>query len=347
MSRLVRKAKSMRGSSAEREVAVFRVATTLLLGVALTGCGTSSDALSNSGPGHVVARVGNATIDRAEVDHWASAIERGKAIGTVLGPTSGTPRERALEFLISSSWITGEARARELSISNTAVERRLQEKIRDAPNGRSEFNEELVSTGQTLADVKLEIKDSLASASLRNAATQHVPAVTDAEVGSYYSHHRQRFYLPDRRLVDLVEHIPGYGQAVALGKQLGPGARFAKRAIRELVRRETPAEAARFPNGQLVHTIFAATPGRVAGPARYNGQWVLAVVRKLIPSAIQPLGVVRGELSKTLAADRRKQSLKRFAATYVRRWTANTSCSPGYVVQQCSEYRGAPARGTR
>ncbi len=320
----------------------MKFATALLLAAGLAGCGTASG--TSGGSSDVVIRVGSTTINRAEVDHWARAISRGNSVGASLGRTSGSPRERALRFLISASWALGEDERQRLSISDAAVERGLQEKIRGAPNGRPELNEELASTGQTLADVKLEVKVTLSVARLRDAVVKHVPAVTGAEVASYYAHHRQRFYLPDRRLVDLVEQIPGYRRAVSLGKRLGPGARFAKRAIRELVHRETPAEAAKLPNGQLVHMIFAATPGRVAGPALYNGQWVLVVVRNLIPAGVQPLAVVRGELSKTLAAERRAQSLKRFAAAYVRRWTASTSCSPGYVVQKCSQYRGVLIR---
>jgi hypothetical protein len=292
----------------------------------------------------VVAHVGNAAIDRAEVDHWASTIGRSNSIATTLGQTSGTPRARALEFLISSRWILGEAEAQSLSISDAAVQRGLMEKIGALPNGRSEFDEELSSTGQTPADVKREVESAMAAARLRGAVARGVKAVTGTEVASYYAHHRQKFYLPDRRVVYLIELLPTYADAVALGKQLGPGPRFIKRAIRELVRRESPAEAERRENGQLVHMIFAATPGQVAGPAKFNGRWVLAMVKKVIPAGIQPLVVVRGELSKTLAVKRRAQALNRFAEAYARKWTASTSCSPGYVVPGCSEHHGALAR---
>jgi hypothetical protein len=288
-------------------------------------------------------RVGGAQIDRAEVEHWARAIARGSSVGTALGKTSGTPRQRALKFLISSHWIIGEAAEQKVPVSSAAVERGLKAKIDAMPAGRSELEEELTSTGQTLADVKLEVKSTLAVARLRDAVAKRVPAVTPGEVASYYAHHRRSFSLPDRRVVDLIEQIPGYARAVALGRRLGPGARFAKRAIRELVRRETPAEAKNRRNGQLVHMIFAATPGRVAGPALFNGEWVLAVVRRLIPAGIQPLVAVRHELSKTLATARRRRALKRFTAAYMRKWSARTSCSTGFTVQKCSQYRGALA----
>ncbi len=317
-------------------VLIAPLGTALLLAVALAGCGSAGGHSSEP-----VARVGNTTIDRAEVDHWASVISRGNSVGMALGQTSGTPRERALKFLISSAWVIGEAEERELSIANAAVERGLQKEIDEAPNGRSEFDEEIASTGQTLADVRLELKLTLAVARLRDAVVKRLPAVTRAEVASYYAHHRRKFYVPDRRLVDLIEQIHGYARAIALGRQLGPGARFAKLAIRELVGRESAAEAAGRMNGQLVHMIFAATSGRVAGPAMFNGGWVLGVVRKLIPAGIQPLSAVRVELSKTLATERKERALKQYTAAFVHKWTGRTSCSRGFVVQSCSEYRGA------
>jgi hypothetical protein len=313
----------------------------LALAGALAGCGSASGTSSGDSPSQVVVRVGDARIDRGEVEHWARAIARGSSVGTALGKGSGTPRERALGFLISSKWIIGELEEEKLSISNAAVERGLKEKIDAAPAGRSEFEEELTSTGQTLADVKLEVKSALAVARLRDAVAKRVPAVTPGEVTSYYDHHRQRFYLPDRRVVYLIEGIHDYGHALALAREVRPGARLTDPWFRELVSR-SPEVADR---GKLAHMIFAATPGRVAGPARFFDDWVLAVVRKLIPAGIQPLAAVRRELSKTLAVARRERTLKRFAAAYVRNWSARTSCSAGYVVQKCSQYRGALRQG--
>jgi hypothetical protein len=342
MSRYERKVRVWRALSHRVRLGTSTLATALLLAAGLTGCGivsgdTVSDSSSNSSE-EVVVRVGDTTINRGEVDHWASAIERGNSVGTALGRTSGTPRERALEFLIPSHWIIGEAESQGLSISEASVERGLREKIRAAPNGRPEFQEELSSTGQTLADVRLEVKSTLAVTSVRDAVAKRVPRVTGAEVASYYTHHRRSFFLPDRRVVYLIEGIHDYAHAVALARQVRPGTRFAMPWFRELVSR-SPEVADR---GKLAHMIFAATPGRVAGPTMFFGHWVLAVVKKLIPAAVQPLAAVRGELSKTLAVERRERALKRFAAAYVRKWTGRTLCSPGYVVRKCSQNQGAP-----
>jgi hypothetical protein len=314
-----------------RPIAAAVLALTLTAGMA--GCG-------NGGSSPVVVRVGAIAIDRATVDHWARAIALGSTVEGVTGRSNSTPREKALEFLVSANWAIGEAAERGLRVSDNALARGLKERVDAAPNGRNEFEEEITATGQTLADVTLEVKDSLALAALRESLSRSVPPVTQAQVADYYTHHLQSFRIPDRRVVDLIEEIPGHAQAVDLGKRLGPGERFRKRAIRELVPRQTPYEDAHRENGRMVQAIFATRLGRVGGPVVYHGRWVLLVVRKLVPGSIRPLGEVGAQISDHLSEERHRRALASFLEAFRREWTAKTSCEPGFVVQKCSEYRG-------
>ncbi len=314
---------------------ILATATALLLAAALTGCGTASVS-SSSSSGELVARVGSTAIDRTEVDHWARAIERSSSVGTALGRISGTSREKALEFLISADWILGEAQEQGLSIPNGAVERGFREKIAATPNGRSEFEEEIAWTGQKLADVKLEVRSALAAAKLRDAVAKRAPVVTAAEVTSYYAHHRRGFYLPEQRVVYLLEDIRDYPHAIALARRIKPSTRLTRPWFREIVS-ETAGSGDR---EQLVHLIYETAPGRVTRPAIFNRRWVLAVVRKLIPAGIQPLALVRGEVSEILAGQHREVVLKRFTEAFARKWRARTSCSPAYLIQKCAQFRG-------
>ncbi|HTA05586.1 MAG TPA: peptidylprolyl isomerase, partial [Solirubrobacteraceae bacterium] len=115
---------------------------------------------------------------------------------------------------------------------------------------------------------------------------------------------------------------------------------FTKRAIRELVPRQSPSEDAHRENGRMVRAIFATPPGRVGGPVTFHSSWVLLVVRKLVPSSIEPLSKVKAEISEQLSEERQRRALASFLEAYRREWTAKTSCKRGFVVQKCSEYRG-------
>lgn len=305
----------------------------LLIAAGISGCAGGS-----SSP--IVVRVGDDSIDRAVVDHWASAIKLGDAVGVALGRSHGTPRAMALSFLISADWLIGEAARRGLEVSVRAIDQALKERVDSTSNGRTEFQEGLSRKGQTIADVKLEIKAMLAAAMLREALSKRFPALTHEDVAAYYSAHRGSFHNPDQRIVDLIEDIPTANAARALGERLGPGARFARRAMRESVLRQTPYDAAHRPNGKLVHAIFRATPGMLAAPVLFNDRWVLLVVRRIVPGSPRPLDDVAEDIARRLLAQRRRMTEPGFLASYRRRWTAKTSCSPGFIVQKCVQYRG-------
>jgi hypothetical protein len=287
-----------------------------------------------------VVQVGSASIAQATVDHWASAIRRGNGVGASLGRSGGTPRERALDFLIASHWLIGQALRDGLLVSGEAVQRGLRERVEAVPDGESEFRRELASTGQTVADVELEIKAKLATEAISESLSKRIPPVTRVEVARYYEHNRSRFRVPDQREVDLIEGIESPRAAAALGRRLGTGARFTRKAIREIVARQTRSEAAHRGNHQLVHAIFATPLGKLGGPVIFNNLWVLLVVRKLIPSTIKPLASVSEKIEQQLLGERHRSFMTRYLAGYRRTWTEQTTCRAGYVVQRCREYRG-------
>ncbi len=309
----------------------------LLLAAGVAGCGGDS-------PSRVAVRVGTVAIEKATVDHWTRAIALGSTVEGVGGRSSSTPRQKALRFLISANWAIGAAAARGLGVSEGAVVHGLNTRIAAFPHGHGEFEEEISATGQTLADVKFEVKAALAAAALREFVTSMVP-VTHRQIVDYYRHHLQSFRIPDKRLVDLIEGIHGYAHALALGRQLGSGSPFAKRATRELVERESHWEDVHGWKGPMVHAIFTTPPGRVGGPVIFHTGLVLLVVRKLVPGSVKPLREVRAEIAERLSEEHNRQALASFSLTYRREWGAKTSCEAGFFVQGCSGYRGRLAPG--
>jgi foldase protein PrsA len=296
---------------------------------------------SGTASGPVAVQVGDVSIHAATVDHWASAIRQGSTVGASLGKAPGTPKERALDFLISAHWLIGEAADQGLAVSDRSVERGLKDRTESAPEGHAQFDEELASSGQTTDDIKLEIKAELAAGLLRELVSSREPQLTSQEeVLDYYHRNIAHFRIPEKRLVDLIESIPSRAAAIALGERLGSSTQFAKRALHESVARQTPSEAARADNADLVHAIFTATPGKVAAPARFNGQWVLIVVRGTVPGRTRGLKEVEVQIERRLLAQRRRELFAEFVKGYTAKWRAKTDCRPGFVVQKCSQYHG-------
>jgi hypothetical protein len=312
-----------------------------LLLAALSGCLAAGCGSGASGP--VAVRVGDASIGASSVSHWTKALVLGKDVGGQVDESHGTARERALGFLISANWLIAEASDHGVRVPDATVARRLHERVEAVPNGMSEFKEEIASLGQTIADVELEIKAETAAAMLRAMVSKRAQPVTHADITDYYARNRGQFRVVELRFTDLIESIPSRVAAIALGRRLGAGRRFAARALHEQVASETPREAAHQGNAGLVRTIFAAVPGRVAGPVKFALGWVLVVVRKVVPSRIKPLAAVKEQITTRLTSNRQRAGLLSFIKTYRSKWTAKTDCSPGFVVQKCSQYHGPVA----
>jgi foldase protein PrsA len=287
----------------------------------------------------VIARVAGRPIHEATVVAWARAIEAGSAAGPAWAPPHAGARERALDYLISAHWLIGEAAQRGLRVSARAMKRSISERIEVAPRGREEFQG---SAGeQTIPELTLEVQAELAAARLRTMVLSSVAPVTHAEVVAYYKRHRAIFHVRQRRQVDLVEGLPSRSAAIALGRHLGTGARFASRAEHELVQSTAPYEAStpEFNTG-LLHAIFAARPGRLSGPVSFNDAWTLLVVRRVEPGEFIPLATIEPWISKRLLDGRRRRALARFAGPYSAKWRSRTSCSVRFVVAKCKQYRG-------
>lgn len=300
---------------------------------ALAACGSSDEST-------VVARVDSRAITKGAVDHWASVIKRGGAFSGSRGePVRDSSKRRALALLISSNALVGEATGRGLAVPSDAVDFAFTE--REEQDGARQLREHLKATGQTVADVKLEISAELALDAMRQDVERRAARITQREVADFYSRNRQLFRAPELRVVDFIETLPSRSAAIALIKQIGAGTRFAEMGFRERVPRPL------IPTGRpdkirLVNAIFSARPGVASSPLRFFHAWTVFVVRKIIPphGLPKPLAEVRDEAAKRLTALRHDKLAAQLDKEYRERWVARTQCHAGYVVPGCAQYRG-------
>jgi hypothetical protein len=296
------------------------------------GCGSSSQ-------GPVVARVGAVSIGKDAVDHWAQAIRKGGLLGGHGEGLRGSPRDRALSFLISSAWLAGEAKREGIAITDGSVERAVAER-RDA-NGDQSFKEGLSATGQTVDDVRLEVRVEIETAALRRNLAHSMAPVAQADVVGFYRSSPQLFRIPEKRIVDLIERLPSPAAAESLVARIGVGERFARMAYHETLTRNANEMSGNYEKALLIRAIFAARRGVLSVPMRLSRDWTVFVVRKIMPALIKPLAAVRREVVSRLTGIRRRRLAIVRDAEYDARWSARTSCRAGYAVQGCAQYRGA------
>jgi foldase protein PrsA len=291
----------------------------------------------------VVAHVGHAAITKATVKRWMSALAGGRIPSDASGRQS--LRAQALDFLISSRWLLGEVAMDGIELTPPEVQRQLEQKRRTSfPGGDAELREFLKASGQSVSDITFEAKAELASARIRKALADREPPITPAQVVGYYSRHRQRFTIPERRDVILTNRKSA-AEAQALRREVQAGRSFAGAARREWIALPPIAYSARRGNdAALPRAIHLARAGVLSGPVLVHGvDYYIFKVMRITPARLQALAQVKGSIRRQLAAERQRRTLVAFVRAWRRRWIARTSCAPGYVVQKCRQFRGVRA----
>jgi hypothetical protein len=285
----------------------------------------------------VVVRVGEQAITKTTVDHWIGVIERGGAFRGFRGaPPRGTPKQRALALLITSSWLTDEAARQGVAVTESVVDEALLGSERED----TKFYERLHATGQTLADVKLEIRAELAAEAIREELARRAARIAPREVAMFYRSNQRLFRSPEERIVDVIEDQPSSSAVSALVSRLGTGPRFTKAAYHKVISRAPDGE--RTPEqARVAAAIFAARPGIVSPPMMLDERWAAFVVRKVLPGNLRSLANVHAEVLQALYVHRQRVIAAAFDREYRRRGVTETRCRSGYVGAGCPQAIGS------
>jgi foldase protein PrsA len=242
-----------------------------------------------------------------------------------------TLRRQALNFLISSQWLIGEAASSGLKVSDSEVRTRLQEEGTRLPYH---------ATG---ADAELEVEAELAAGKLRQALVRSEPKIPQAQIAQYYRQNIRRYEQPERRDIDIVERLHSEAAARGVMQKIVRGASLSKMAIYESI--ERPRNFAEIPPEKRVmrRAIFAAKPGVLIGPTPLNFLYAVFEVTRIQPRVVQPLAGVQGSIEVKLAEAQQRRTLAKFIDEWRARWRTRTDCHRGYVVQKCKQYGGPKA----
>jgi PPIC-type PPIASE domain len=301
----------------------------------------------------VAVRIGDTTISKSTVDHWISVmapehvapdpprynacIARQQSFSPQ-APAAGFEQEcrqqyeglrlRALDLLISSQWLIGEATARGVEPSDQEVASGL------AASGA------LAGAGGT--DASPTMRSKLAAAALREALTKNEAKVSDAEVAAYYRGHIQQFERPEKRFFALFEPLADEQAARTAMRAVAQGRDRAKLAVPESLVYAKAADVVPWKRG-IERAIFAAKPHVLVGPLPLRRIWCFFEVTHVTPRVVKPMAKVHDAIVRQLEEQRQRRTLAGFISRWREKWIAMTDCSPAYVVQKCRQYRGTKA----
>jgi hypothetical protein len=312
----------------------------------------------------VIVSVGRRSITKGELAHWISALALGRMVpdpprytacvayqkALVSSPVAELETEcrreyrmlkqHALDFLISSDWLIGEAADRGSPISEQEIARRLEEKKKSFANGEAEFKESLKAIGHTVADREIEIATELATSKLRHMLADSERRITQAQVVGYYRRNIRRFLVPERRYFSIVENLRSKAIARRLVREVALGKSLASKGLKESLPR-THFAAVTGLKRVIYEAIFKARPNVVADPVKLGSVYLVFEVTRIVPGTLRPLARVQRAIVGKLRRERRRQTLARFITAWKTKWIAKTDCDPAYVVQKCRRYSGS------
>jgi foldase protein PrsA len=342
------------------------------LGAALVaGCG-------NEIPSGAVAKVGDSTITQDEFDKWLQTAVAGQVQGGAAAtpdppeftkcvaakkkapvpegqkkPTDAalkkqceqeyeTIKNEVMQFLIQAEWVTQEADARGVEVSDAAVRKSLEDQKEQAFPTEKAYQEFIKSSGMTEEDILYRVRLNQLQEKLTQNVTEDAAKVTDADIEEYYEKNKRRFAQPERRDLRVVL-TKTEAKAEQARKALNDGQSW-KQVVNEYsIDEASKAQAGLLPavaKGQqdraLDNAVFAAKKGELEGPVKTQFGWYVFEVEKVTAASQQSLEQSKETIRNLLRSERQQKALDDFIKDFREEYKGETECADDFRVAECS-----------
>lgn len=332
------------------------------------------------GEGSTIVHVGSVLIPRSTFVHWAKVLtpklasyepasradcssmraplelEHAKRTVAGLSPAQvyvacvrveqGVVKNTALQQLISDQWVIGEAEELGLGVSDAEVQKRLAHE-EAGYKSKAEFAEDVLVGERTLADAALGLRLSMATERILEYVKRKARMkLNQAAIARYYTENEKSFSIPETRDIRAIRTWTHAAIAKAMA-EVHSGKSIADVATRVSIDRpsnENGGLIAGIVKGQeepgLDEAIFAAKPHVLSGPLHVRNRYWAFEVTKVTPEQKTPFRAIEQKVSKKLSEELLNEEDASFIRAFRKKWLARTSCTPGYVVSRCREWRG-------
>jgi foldase protein PrsA len=325
----------------------------------------------------VVATVDGQAIEHREFDRWMTIAARSDGTGLAPpDPTTGyrkciaakrkaAPRKvsdkqlarlceedyerlrnQVMQLLLSFKWITGEAAAQGIVVTDAEVEQSFADQKRKSFPREADYQKFLRTSGQTQADILARVRLDLLSNKIRDKVVAGKNQISDGTLAEYYADNKARFAVPElRSLRVVVTKREAEAQQARAALERGTSWKaVARRYSIDDPSKHTGGLVRDVADGMLERRInkavFSAAKQRLVGPIHTRqGYWVFRV-SNVKPARQRPLAEVKKVIRDTLVSQARQAALDVFVRDFTARWKAKTECAEGYRTADC---RNGPA----
>jgi len=346
---------------------------TVAVALVVTGCGSGV-------PSNSVATVDGTPIKKAEFDHWLSVAARqsvppgSSATPAVPDPPNYTGcvaalqkqpapkgqkkpsaaalkaqceqqynglKTQVMQFLIQSQWLLKEADARNLTAKPAAVQKQLDDQIKQSFPKKADFNKFLKTSGMTMQDLLFRVKVDVLTQQVRQKVVAGKDKVSPAAINAYYNKNKTRFAQPERRdlLVILTKTKAKADQAKAA---LQSGTAWKTVAKKYSIDQASKAQGGKLPGvakGQQEKSfdtaIFGAKKNVVVGPVKTQFGYYVFKVTKITPASQQTEQQAHDTIVNLLRSQQEQTAINNFVKDYQKKYKSKTDCAKAFVIDSC------------
>jgi foldase protein PrsA len=263
-----------------------------------------------------------------------------------------TLQQEVLGFLISSSWVLGEASSLGVKVTDKEVKKQFEKiKTQQFPKP-AEFQKFLATSGQTVSDLLLRVKLNLLSSKIQQKIVKQKSKVSQAEIAKYYKENPKRFGVAEKRDL-LIILTKTEAQAKSAKQEVESGKSFESVAKKVSIDPTSKSNGGKLPGvvkGQeekaLDTAVFSAQKGTLTGPVKTPFGYYIFEVQKITPGSQQTLKQAEASIKAQLTATHQQKALSEFVKEFKKKWMGKTECRAGYVVADCKGYKAPKTTST-
>jgi parvulin-like peptidyl-prolyl isomerase len=347
------------GRSAGRQRLALILFGTLLV-VLFLGFAVAQGLTGPSVPSGDVAHVSNVPDEFADVseDQIKRATVRLATSGEEKAkkpPKPGTDKyeelqEKALTEAIEGIWIRGEAEELGVEVTEKQVEDELAAiKKQNFPTPAA-YKKFLDESNFSQDEVNELVELQIFTKEIQETINGQAPKPSSSAIEDYYEAEKEaQFTTKESRDVRLIlnedkAEVEAAKKALEKDSSAASWKKVAKKYSSD------PSSAAKgglqegiteeFLKGPLKTAIFDSPTSELAGPVKFEKNWVLVEVVKLTPGKVQTLAEAKPQIESTLGQQTQQEYLSEFVADFESKWSQRTACADGFVVEKCGNFKG-------
>jgi foldase protein PrsA len=254
----------------------------------------------------------------------------------------------ALGELLDRIWIKGEAEELGVSATSKQIATALAQIKKTNFKTKAAYEEFLKTSRFTPQDVLDRVELQVLSTEIQEMITKGAPAPSSSEIEDYYEAAKDTQYTTgesrdvrlilnkDKREVEAAktalekDSSPANWKKVA-GKYSSDPTSSKKGGLQEGITEE-------FLQGPLKAAVFDSSTGELAGPVKFQNNYVLVEVVKLNLKKVQTLDEVRAQIKSQLGQTKSQEFFDEFVADFQSKWQSRTFCANGYAIEKCANY---------